>query len=98
MLRKSVATLPHPLYAFKACKGPILPDCDNTQFGNHWNLLHPLHGGSNGNEPLLPEDERRRFLLNTYTHHKAHTSHLLEPNIDYNDPHAAQIAYKNSGT
>jgi len=74
MLRKMVARPPHPLSAFKASKGPSLPGCDNAQFGNQRNLLHPLHGGSTGNEPLLPYDEGRRFILHTYTHHKAHTS------------------------
>ena len=73
MLRGSVVTPPHPPYTFKACKGPTLPGCDNAQFGNQRNLLHPLHGGSNGNEPILPEDEGR-LLLNTYTNHKAHKS------------------------
>jgi hypothetical protein len=73
MLRKSVAIPPRPLYAFKAYKEPTLPGCDNAQFGIHWKLLHSLHGGS-GNEPLLPEDDVRRFLLNTYTHHNAHVT------------------------
>jgi len=41
-------------YTFKACQGPTLPGCDNALFGNQRNLLHPLHSGSNGNEPLLP--------------------------------------------